>query len=123
MKSGARDRILDYMYRSATRPVPMDHTKLALEEMFLWGCQTAQALNGVGRSSPKFIVKAGVLLGRRGKRVEGWQLNLKDGTSHNLVFGENLKTVVKARRKSAVKKTRRKRETIEGAEPLSPLFS
>jgi len=74
----ARDRMFEYLCMWATNRVPMDKSRMRLEEVFLWGCQTGQRMSGIEPRSPEFIIDAGLALTRRGK-VLGWHLNMKDG--------------------------------------------
>jgi hypothetical protein len=104
----------------------MDTSKLALEELFLWGCQTAQRRNGIERTSPKFIVEAGLVFGKKGRRVLGWRLRMKDGTVDFMRYKGNidgemfLKPVTKRRRRS---KPRISKQITKGIEESVPLFS
>jgi hypothetical protein len=96
----ARDRILEYLYRWATTRLPMDASKAMVEEVFLWGVQTAQAMQRISADSPEFIVHAGLILSNRGRHVLGWHLERKDGTPRRLLYSkEDLRPVKRKRRK------------------------
>ena len=121
-----RDKIPQYLYAWATNRVPMDTSKLALEELFLWGCQTAQRRNGIERTSPKFIVEAGLVFSKKGRSVLGWRLRMKDGTVDFMRYKGNiggelfLKPVTKRRMRS---KPKSGRPISRGIEESVPLFS
>jgi hypothetical protein len=61
-----------------------------LEDLFLYGFQSAQFAAGLTSESPEFVVDVHIELARNGRQATGeiqsWQIRRKDGTSESLVF-------------------------------------
>jgi hypothetical protein len=122
----SRDKILRYLYTWATNRVPMDKSKVAIEEVFLWGVQTSQRMNGVERKSTKFTMDAELILGKKGRSVLGWRLKSKDCSYEFIRYEGNLdgelllKPVTKSRQKRSTrsKKVKQRHTDVDGAGAL-----
>jgi hypothetical protein len=104
---GPKDKVLEHLYTWATKRLPIPESKLIVEEIFLWGFQTAQILNGVPANSPQFTIDAGMLLNKRWTKTYGWHIKLRDGSYRDLLYKDkNLKPVIKRRKRRKLRSPR-----------------
>jgi hypothetical protein len=109
-----RDRILEHLYKWATARLPMDASKVMVEEVFLWGLQTAQGMQRIRSDSPEFIVQASLILSNSGRHVLGWHLERKDGTTRRLLYSkEDLRPLKRKRRKLHQRVMSKPRKTVK----------